>query len=117
MKTARVFVGFDDQQRLLVGYAESASTHALACVLSHPAMHTSSAIALQGDVLGGVILGGQVGKALGKQALGATDQTIASALVFDYVGKSDAKRVLAPSMPRQQRPIVYCDSASNRMCR
>lgn len=117
LKTARVFVGLDDQQRLLVGFAESASTHALACVLTHPEMHTTAAIALQGDVLGGVVLGGQVAKALGKQALGTTDQTIASALVFDYVGKADAKRALVPSMPRQQRPIVYCDSASNRLCR
>lgn len=78
--TARIALGIDSDRRLVLAYSKKASTYTLACALAIPGLKIQRAIALQGDVYGGIAfsdeLRGQV------RSLGASDQVVASALSF-----------------------------------
>lgn len=61
LDVARVFAATDREGRFVLGYSPQATTFALACVLSAPALRLESAIALQSDELGGVVFGSTSG--------------------------------------------------------
>jgi hypothetical protein len=80
LSISRVFAAVDRQGRLVIGYSPSATTFDLACALSAPSLDIEQAIALQGDELGGVLIGTKAQRSPG--TWGEDSATLASALVL-----------------------------------
>ena len=97
--TSRVAIAVDTEGRYLLAYSTQASTSSLACVLALPVFAIRNAIGLQGDVLGGITFSASV--AGSPQALGRTDQVIASAIIFQ---KSPPSNIPASSYGLPQSP-------------
>ena len=78
--TARTALGIDSDRRLVLAYSKKASTYTLACALAISGLKMQRAIALQGDVYGGIAFSGELKGQV--RSLGASDQVVASALSF-----------------------------------
>lgn len=83
LKTERVVFGLDAAGSSYLASSSGATTAALACALSSPALHVSDAIALQGDSLSGIDFGTSFGRLLPSTEFGNIDATVASALIVE----------------------------------
>jgi len=81
-KNVRVVLGFDRSDNIVLAFSPSATNAAMGCALTGEKLGIDSAIALQGESLGGVGLGTQLAD-LAPQGLGTLDATIASALIIE----------------------------------
>jgi hypothetical protein len=90
LKTERVVFGLDAAGSSYLASSSGATTAALACALSSPALQVSDAIALQGDSLSGIDFGASFTRLLSSTEFGNIDATVASALIVE-------PRLLAPT--------------------
>jgi len=80
---ARLAFGTIGQNTALVAFSNSASKAALSCALTSEGAAVDAAIGLQGDRLGGAVLGPVFSSASVPRVWGSVDATIASALVIE----------------------------------
>jgi hypothetical protein len=110
LRTSRVFLGVDGRRRVVIGHAGAATTRGLGCALVQPGIELRSAIALQGDTLGGILFSRSF-RHTPTSRLGSAEETVASALLFQY----SPTRLQVPSAV--QRSVVPCSSQANDKCR
>lgn len=108
--TARIALAIDSDRRLVLVHSKKASTYTLACALATQGLKMQSAIALQGDVYGGIAFSGELKGQV--RSLGASDQVVASALSFTKEkaiaragNTSPVARSLATSNQRGSVPV------------
>lgn len=80
---ARVVFATTGGSVALVAFSTKATTAAIGCALTAPGLGIGTAIRLQGDQLGGAILGPAFRDVVGPKVLGNVDATVASALVIE----------------------------------
>lgn len=141
---ARVVLATDSEDRFLIGYSPSATTYAMGCALSHPALGTRAAINLQGDAFASVAFGPKLAAQIGHPVMGSPDLTVASAIIFRKAGARTIKASVKPaewakvdarpdpktrgkietmgSFKREDKSstnskILMCDESGNAKCR